>query len=249
VAGILLNILSFSSLLTQFHPFAMRYIFILLLLTSMVAPTVAQRISRIDFDSVRAATTSAQSPYAYASLLRRFQAADTTLTPLDFKYIYYGQVYTAQYQPYGSEESTGFRTLYQQQKWQDAIRTGEKVLAKNPLNLHLIFQLLVCYYSLGDKGQAKHYAQQYFPIIKAIRASGDGKSIATAYVVAVVHDEYEILKALNLDSNRQALVGHTDVLTATPVDDQGKPTGGPEQEVYFDITKPFSSLGAMLKSK
>lgn len=225
----------------------MRYLFTLFLLALTVASAAAQRISRVDFDSVQLATTSAQSPHAYASLLRRFQAADTTLTPLDFKYIYYGQVYTRQYHPYGAGQLTSFRTLYQQQKWQEAIKAGEKVLAENPLDLRLIFQLLVCHYSLGDKTQAKRYAQQYFPIIRAIQASGDGKSVATAYVVAVVHDEYEVLNALRMSSKRQALVGHTDVLTATPIDDQGKPTGGPEQEVYFDITKPFGSLGAMLK--
>lgn len=226
----------------------MRYL-LFLLLAAMAAPVTAQRISRVDFDSVRAATTTAQSPYYYATLLRRFQAADTTLRPLDFKYLYYGQVYTKQYQPYGADQADNFRTLFQQQKWREAIPIGEKALAKDPLNLRLIFQLLVCHYSLGEKAQARQYAQQYFPIIQAIIASGDGKGVATAYVVAVVHDEYAVLQALNLTSHRQALVGHTDVLTATPVDDQGKPTGAPDQEVYFDITKPFSSLGGLLKGK
>lgn len=120
-------------------------------------------------------------------------------------------------------------------------------MRENPLDLALIYRLLVCYYSLGDKARTSQYARQYFPIIRAIRASGDSKSIETAYVVAVVHDEYEVLQSLNLTSGEQALVGHTDVLTATPVDDDGKPTGGPAQQVYFDITKPFGSLSGGFK--
>ena len=87
------------------------------LLTIATLEASAHRISQVDFDSIRAATADSKSPYAYAALLKRFQAADTTLTRLEFKYLYYGQVFTKQYHPYGIGLLDDFRSLMKQQKW------------------------------------------------------------------------------------------------------------------------------------
>lgn len=209
----------------------------------------AQRISRIDFDSIKAETTNKNSSRYYPALVKRFQAADTTLIRQDFTYLYYGQVYTDQYAPYGAGKEEDFLKYYKEEHYEKAIQVGEKLVAASPLNLNLLFKLLVCYHQLGNKAGAQRYARQYFPIINAILASGDGQDIPTAYVVAVVHDEYEVMKELHLSVNAQALVGHTDVLTAVPIDEANKPTGEPARKLYFDITQPFGHMMGQFRRK
>jgi tetratricopeptide (TPR) repeat protein len=209
----------------------------------------AQRISRIDFDSVKAETTNKNSSHYYPALVKRFQAADTALTRQDFTYLYYGQVYTDQYAPYGVDKDGDFLKYYKEEHYEKAIQVGEKLVAASPLNLNLLFKLLVCYHQLGNKAGAQRYARQYFPIVNAILASGDGKDIPSAYVVAVVHDEYEVMKQLRLSVDAQALVGHTDVLTAVPIDEANKPTGEPARKLYFDVTQPFGHMARQLKRK
>ncbi|MDO7887135.1 DUF4919 domain-containing protein [Hymenobacter cheonanensis] len=227
----------------------MRYTLLFLAFLGGASPALAQRISRIDFDSVRTETRKANSSRYFPALLTRFQAADTTLTRQDYSYLYYGQVFTAQYAPYGGGKQDDFRTLYNKQQYAEAIPLGEKLLAAAPLDLNMLFKLLVCYHVLGDRPHARQYARQYYGLLNAIMRSGDGQSIATAYVVAVVHDEYEVLKEQRLSSSRQALVGHTDVLTATPVDDNGQPTGEKAREVYFDVTQSLAALTREYKGK
>jgi tetratricopeptide (TPR) repeat protein len=229
----------------------MRSFLLLILLLGAIgaSPACAQRISRIDFDSVRTETSKAGSRYYFPNLLSRFQAADTTLTRQDYSYLYYGQVFTAQYAPYGGGKQDDFRALYNKQQYAEAIPLGEKLLAAAPLDLNMLFKLLVCYHMLGDRAHAKQYARRYYSLLNAIVNSGDGQSTATAYVVAVVHDEYEVLKEQHLSSSRQALVGHTDVLTATPIDDNGKPTGEKAREVYFDVTQSLAALARDFKGK
>jgi tetratricopeptide (TPR) repeat protein len=225
-------------------------LFIISVLFALVASQAsAQRISRIDFDSVRTETSKAGSRYYFPTLLTRFQATDTTLTRQDYTYLYYGQVFTAQYAPYGGGKQDDFRALYNKQQYAEAIPLGEKLLANAPLDLNMLFKLLVCYHMLGDRTHAKQYARRYYSLLNAIMASGDGKSAATAYVVAVVHDEYEVLKEQHLSSSGQALVGHTDVLTVTPVDDNGKPTGEKAHKVYFDVTQSLAVLTREFKGK
>jgi hypothetical protein len=225
----------------------MRFLLLLALIGSL--PVSAQRISQVDFDSVKQATAATGARTHYPRLLKQFQAADSTLTPQDFKLIYYGQVFTDHYAPYGSGQLSDFLALYNKKQYAEAIPVGEKLLAKTPLDMRLTFKLLVCNYQLANRARAQYYARRYFPILRAIEASGDGNSSETAYVVAVVHDEYELLKALKLSSNKQALVGHTDVLTVTPTDNEGNPTGEKAREVYFDVTQSLAALSREFKGK
>lgn len=69
--------------------------------------------------------------------------------------------------------------------------------------------------------------------IAKIISRTDGKTQESAYKVASVHDEYEVLKALGLTSKSQALVVKNkpyDVLTAVD------PATGSERTVWFDIS-------------
>lgn len=225
------------------------------LLTLVVFATTnilfGQKISNIDFDLIKSQTQDSTSIYYYPVLIERFLQFDTTLTDREFCMIYYGNVFTDKYNPYGTgENEEKFMELYKQKKYQDAIPFGQNALIDNPVNLKIIFKMLVCFHVLEDKLTAKKYAQLYFGLLDEIYKSGNGQNIKSAYVVIKVEDEYEILSDLELIMKRQALVdGPTDILT---IETKGqKPKRGEKKikQLYFNVNKPFSSLRQQFKDK
>ncbi len=210
----------------------------------------AQKISNVDFTTIKKLSEDSLSTLFYHSLVKRFAESDTTLNYIDSNVIYYASAFARTYNPYGSsDEEKIFFDFYKQQKYTEAIPHGEAALKENPVNLKLLFRMLVCHHQLGDKENAKKYARMYFPLLNVIYQSGDGRSIETAFVVISVADEYEILSDLQLSITKQALVGETDVLT---IDKKGqKPKKGEEKikELYFNVSIPFEHLSKSFEKK
>jgi len=224
------------------------------LLTLVVFSTTnilfGQTISNIDFDLIKSKTQDSTSTYYYPLLLERFLQFDTTLTDKEFSMIYYGNVFHPKYNPYGSgEHEDKFMEKFNKEKFREAIPLGEKELFDNPVNLKVLYRMLVCYHKLGDKTTAKKYANLYFGLLDEIYKSGNGKSIKTAYVVIKVSDEYVILSDLKLTRKKQRLVGDTDILT---IETKGqKPIKGKKKikELYFNVTKPLDYLQEQFRKK
>ncbi len=227
-----------------------KFLILFLFLFYVCSNLSAQHISKIDFDQIKKTTTDSFSRHYYPLLIQRFLRFDTTLTVDDFPLIYYGYVFTKDYNPYhtGANEDK-FLKLFKQKKYGEAIPLGKEVLNENPVNIKVLYCMLVCFDRQGDRPSARNYANLYFPLLNVIYNSGDGKSIETAYVVTTVADEYELLGDLNLSSNEQALVGDTDVLT---IDQEGQNMGSAKEKVktlYFNVSKPLNNLAEMFQKK
>lgn len=55
--------------------------------------TYGQKISNVDFDVIRGEIGDTSSNFFYATLVRRFQEQDTSLTNAEFTRLYYGNVF------------------------------------------------------------------------------------------------------------------------------------------------------------
>lgn len=221
---------------------------ILLVVLTTTSPLFGQKISNIDFDNIKSQTQDSTSIYYYPVLIQRFMQFDTTLTGKEFSMIYYGNVFTDKYNPYGSGKNVDkFMKLYMGKKFKEAIPYGEKALADNPVNLKILFKVLVCFHSLGDKSIAKKYAKLYYGLLNEIYKSGDGKNFESAYVVTNVADEYEILADLELTSIGQALIDDTDVLT---LDTTGQENSDKKiEKLYFNVSQSLNYLSREFKQK
>ncbi len=204
-----------------------------------------QKISNIDYDLIKQNTEDSSSIYYYPKLIQRLLLLDTTFTEKEYSHIYFGNVFTANYSPYSKDKNEEkFNSLYNEEKYDKAIEFGQKSLKENPVNLNVLFRLMVCYHVSGDKITAKKYAKLYYGLLNEIYESGDGKSIKTAYVVIKISDEYQILKDLELQSTGQALLsGPTDRISINTENQKEI------SEIYFNIAKPFESLSKMFKKK
>lgn len=228
-----------------------KIIFLILLLFAGITGTVSgQRISDIDFDFIRSQTQDSTSEFYYPVLLQRFLNGDTTLTPEDYRYLYYGNVYSDKYNPYGtSENEKKFLELYAKKEFREALNPGLEELNDNPVNMTLLYRIMVCYYRLGEKETMNQYVDMYYSLLNTVYYSGDGKSMKTAYVVIKVQDEYEVLSDLELERTKQALVGDTDVLT---ISQKGqKPAKGEKKikTLYFNVSQSLDHLYRQFQKK
>lgn len=214
----------------------------LICLLTISSTVLAQKVSKIDFDLIKAETTNSESEHYYPKLLTRFVEGDTNLTIEDYAFVYYGNVFTDNYNPYGlSKDQSKFMELYREKKYKKAIAYGEKVLKENPVNLKITFKMMVCHHVIEELDQAKLYAKRYFPVLDCIYKGGDGLSEETALVVIMVADEYEIMADMKVSMTSQSLVRNTDVLTLK------KQEGNIIEKLYFNVSMPLKNMAEQFK--
>lgn len=224
--------------------------FVALLWLATATPLTAQIIPNVDFTDIKKRTTDPASPYYFPKLLVRLQQADSMLQKEEYRYLYYGQAYAKDYNPYGADGiSKKFLAAYDAKENERALEIGLQELAQHPLNMKLRKKILVCYHRLGKVTEGKHYSLPYYAFLYAIIASGDGHTLATAFVPVTIADEYEILSYYDLSWSKQALQGSTDVFTLQPgteppFDERHTFTG---EHIYFDASRPLLHMAGLLK--
>jgi hypothetical protein len=137
--------------------------------------------------------------------------------------------------------------LFKKRDYEEALPLGKEVLMENPVNIDIIYKIMVCCHHLDNKELAKKYATIYYAFLETIYNSGDGKGIKTAYVVIKVSDEYAVLGDLDLYIVQQALRGTTDVLSIAK-DSRGNAHKKKKKritELYFNVSLPFAQLSKM----
>jgi hypothetical protein len=117
---------------------------------------------------------------------------------------------------------------------ESAIRQGQAILEKNYVFIDAHFVLSVCYRRLGQTEQSERYTAAARGLLKAIFASGDGKTPETAFVVISVAEEYSVIGVQGSKKLQQALInknGHSyDLLTVA------NKSGG-KDEIYFNVDR------------
>jgi len=201
----------------------------------------AQKISNVDFDSVKTALDANQG--LYKELIDRFKKADSTLSADEFKVLYYGQCFQQNYKPYGGsgKDFDKFKEHYEKEDYKKALPFALKILDDDPVDLKMTFKTLVCYHFLNDPENKAAMQMRYENILYTLFLSGDGKTRETAFVVMRVSDEYEAMNNMQVENSSQSLSGDCDVMTLKK-NDYGL------ESLYFNISKPFGSLKKLLKN-
>jgi hypothetical protein len=210
-----------------------------LIFFSISTDLVGQKISNIDFDSIKLQTKDSTSRYYYPKLTQRFLELDTTLFLEDLVMIYYGYVFTDEYNPFANPDKNEakFMALYEKAKFKKAIPYGQKALFDNPVNLNILIKLSFCYRMLGDKFKTTMYAKLYFDLLYTISQSGDGKSVETAYVIINIDDEIELIEDLELVVDKHEVIEKTHVFVIDTLEQINKE--GEIEKLYINLSKPY----------
>lgn len=168
-----------------------------------------------NYKQIKKAVETKGSEFYYPELLRRFEAADTTLTAEQIHYFYYGTATRPEFDPFQSEH-VAYALLkgelkgdtLTEENWKQAAEIVEKYLDEDPTNLGFhIYKQNVYYELYGEESEEAYNAYiQVVMLYSAIASTGDGKSQETAFHVICVPDEYALMEMFGLLPKSQALM-------------------------------------------
>lgn len=183
---------------------------------------------------------------SYDVLLEKVKKQDAAVNFQELRLAY---TETKQYNPYGGDREMRkamFAALNGKQ-FDQALLSSEKILAANYLDINAQLSAYVANRELGHADKADYHKNIARQLLKSISDSGDGKTIATAFVVISTDEEYAMFNYMGVRPTAQALIEeqthHYDKMTVTD------PKTEQEVTYYFNIDKPFNWLGNSLKSK
>jgi Domain of unknown function (DUF4919) len=184
------------------------------------------------FTSVLVCNQATSSVSEYAALRDKVKSGDLSI---DFKRLRISFV--------DSPESRQARDTEEQSKkmveainakdFRKALKNADVLLENDYTDMDAHFAEYIAFREMGDSKQADFHRAVFDGLIRSILNSGDGKSEDTAYVVASVHEEYVVMRALGLQPKGQSLArkdGHSyDVMEVK------ESKSGQTSTVYFNV--------------
>jgi hypothetical protein len=218
---------------------------ILILLAILVTlPLHSQHFAytRVDFKQIRSAVAKKKSALYYPVLFDRYQNNDTTLTREEFRYLYYGFTFQEEYQPYAIHDAedavsnrlkkdtltvADFSIIYSQCR---------EILELHPFRTRFLLVAAVACSQMGNAEEATLYYYKYHSILSAILSSGDGATEQSAWSIAFISDEYELIRLLGFTpSGKQKMLAESRCDFISVESNEYAIEG-----FYFDISRPFA---------
>ncbi|HEV2288146.1 MAG TPA: DUF4919 domain-containing protein [Candidatus Acidoferrales bacterium] len=133
----------------------------------------------------------------------------------------------------------------QSKDYKGALKAANVLLNEDYVSIDAHIVAYLAYQAQHDAGHAQQQHDIAIGLIQSILGSGDGKSIASAYKVICVREEYNVLNALGLRPQSQALSKQNDrdydVLTVM------NPKDGTTSKLYFDTTISMTYMDKLFK--
>ncbi|MEL6844034.1 MAG: DUF4919 domain-containing protein, partial [Bacteroidota bacterium] len=181
--------------------------------------------------------------YYYPNLLAKYNEDFQSLSYDEYFMFYFGFSEQADYEPYSQqlkEEVRGFDHYFETKDYTGCVAEGERFLKANPFVIEAYLYVGSAYHKMGNFAKYGEYMFKYHALLESINMSGDGKSMASAYIITSPSDEYDLLYYLGYNSADQSLLhenGHDyDVLRIDSGDT------GSTSLLYFNIDKPYQNL-------
>ncbi|HBB88328.1 MAG TPA: hypothetical protein DC047_11995 [Blastocatellia bacterium] len=182
----------------------------------------------------------------YDVLLERVKKQDAAVNFQELRLAYSE---TKQYNPYGGDRETrkAMFAALNSERYDQALISSDKLLAANYLEINAHFGAYVANRELRHADKADYHKNIFQKLLKSISDSGDGKTMASAFVVISTDEEYALFNFMGVRPTAQALIEekshHYDKMTVTD------PKSEQNAIYYFNIDKPFDWLNNSLKTK
>jgi tetratricopeptide (TPR) repeat protein len=181
-------------------------------------------------------TPEATPKTKYQLLLEKAKAKDKTINFTELRNAFYE---SPDYHP--NTPMLTYRPLnaaIAQKNYEQALQIAESVFAKNfvEVNAHMAAQ--IAYQETGNAERAEFHKFMVDGLLNSIKSVGDGKTVATAFVVISINEEYGLIRSLGLRPIKQSLIqdkGHFyDAITVVD------PQTNQESMLYFNVDKSFN---------
>jgi hypothetical protein len=193
-------------------------------------------VQGISLSAIRGMIADNEGVYYYPTLIKTFQEEPKSLRKIDFLMLYYGYVFTDEYDPYAHfalEDSLS--SLNEQQKFIDALLLGDSLLAMNPVSVFGNIQKAIALSGLNREEEAQAYLEKYRILVEAFESSGRGDAYENPIVIITPKDAQAILFRYQLTELSKTLNGkgirYFDVYLVRNAEEKQYP-------IYFDVTLP-----------
>ena len=200
--------------------------------------------NKISIKEVEKETRNPKSKYYYSELMRRFDAFDTTLTPEDYRMIYFGFVFNEKYSAFPEDKSKEIRTQIDSGNFDNAIKLCDSVLQNIPVFLRANYLKGYCLFKINKEDSlAKKYFNRYFYLTDAIISTGNGLTCKSGFKVIFIADEYEVIyNYFEVEGfSGQSLSSPCDILHIEPSDKFRY------KDIYFDADEILKKEAEMFK--
>lgn len=172
------------------------------------APASARAtLGKPDLEAIRVASVDEHSRYYYPTLLRKFMRNDTTMTGVEYQYLYYGTLFQEDFDPYRKpadpEQLEAITPLLAREELTRAERQQVldycvRAVENDPMNLRQINNRIFAYEKRGDVNLAKIWQNKLNHLLLVIAASGTGADRDNAWIVVSPQHEYDFLNLKGL---------------------------------------------------
>ena len=165
-----------------------------------------------DLDSIAKASVDENSKFYYPRLLKSFMANDTTMTPEEFQYFYYGTLFQEDYDPYREAPNQALLQellpVYAKQKRTRADREkmldyAIQVLNDNPVDLRQLTNRIYVYEQNRKYDLAKIWQYKLNHLLLVIASSGTGTDAENAFIIVYPQHEYDFLNLSGMTASSQ----------------------------------------------
>lgn len=225
-------------------------IFAGILFALLAEPAVAQQTTLPTRSQWKTMCMDSSGKYYYPKLLKRFLAADTTLTDEELVLLEYGYTLQPAYAPYA--QSMVEDSLYdeiKQREFQQALERGYKYLRTNPVSLRGNLAMAFLFRQLDNPAKREEYEIHAVQLINAILSSGSGTSTGSAFIVINVRDEYTLLNILGYSVTMQSLVSDSSGRSYDMLKTVADKDTSEKRVFYFDVSGPLEELSRELQEK
>lgn len=161
-----------------------------------------------DYSSINDMVTDPNSAFYYPHLIKRYTDNDSTLSPREYRMLYYGYAMQKDYVSFAgfTTEDEDIRQIFSKDELdvtdlQNIIIESKEYLKRFPFDLKKLNLVYVASRELGDSINTNIYLNKARNIAYTILSSGNGLSKETAFHVISLPDEYAMIKMLGYESN------------------------------------------------
>jgi hypothetical protein len=173
------------------------------------------------------------------------QQAKSGSQPVDYGQLRMAYAASSDYADVDMDAVKKINSKLETKDYKKALAAADVLIKENYVSIDAHIGACFAYEGLGDKLNAQKERGIASGLIHSILSSGDGKSVASAYKVIYVREEYNVLNALGLSPQSQSLSEQNgrdyDVLRVTNARD------GSIFELYFDTTISMANMEKLLK--
>ncbi len=169
-------------------------------------------------EDILAQITPPSSPNYHPNLMLRFMEGDSTLTKLNYHYLYYGFAYDEAYKPLiTNPEMDKFLLLASSLDvdkpdpitLRDIIITGQEALKYDPFSLKIWNMLAYAYGALKDSTREQQAYQRMERIIETIKSSGNGLKEKSPRHILMFDHATDFMTAESMTQTKALVVSRT----------------------------------------